>query len=120
MTNALFTIQQAAEYLGVSVAWLSRRDADRPVRYKYGGKVRYSVKDLDVWVEAHREAETTWDSTENEAAITGGSDSNSTVVSTGDPRARQIAEKLRSRLGGNEQCEKPRHLISVDEAEDNG
>lgn len=54
--TALFTEKQAAEYLGLAVATLQqRRHKGRMPRYfKIGKTVRYSIEDLDAFLESCR------------------------------------------------------------------
>lgn len=53
---ALLTVEQAAEYLTVSVSYLNklRVRGDGPAFCKLGRGVRYRLSDLQAWVDANR------------------------------------------------------------------
>ncbi len=50
----------AASYLGVGFSTMAkwRIDGDGPSFLKVGGSVRYSVADLDAWMQRHRQQST--------------------------------------------------------------
>ncbi len=53
MSNGYLTPNQAAEYLGLSTSTLAkmRHRGDGPRFFKVGNRVRYSVTDLDAFME---------------------------------------------------------------------
>ena len=52
--------REAAEYLGLSARTLDRYrvSGEGPVFHRFGGRVRYTREDLDVWAAARRRAST--------------------------------------------------------------
>ena len=62
--------REAAEYLGLSSRTLDRyRISGRgPVFHRFGGRVRYTRADLDVWAASRRRASTSDDGTVLEGA----------------------------------------------------
>ncbi len=60
MNPRLLSADDAAKYLGVSVYFLreSRRGLTKtaaPKFIRFGRSVRYDLRDLDAWIEAHRQ-----------------------------------------------------------------
>jgi predicted DNA-binding transcriptional regulator AlpA len=60
MTKPRLTVPEAAEYLRLSKSWLDhKRTAGRGPRFvKLGGKIFYDVRDLDSWIETHKQNST--------------------------------------------------------------
>jgi excisionase family DNA binding protein len=54
--RSLLTIEEAADYLGMSAKWLYRNYRDLP-HVKIGGgtkpRIRFKTADLDTWITAH-------------------------------------------------------------------
>ncbi len=59
MPAATLGLDEAAAYLGIAAAtlytWRSRRPGYGPRAVKVGGRVRYRLRDLDVWLDEHTE-----------------------------------------------------------------
>ena len=58
---SLVTSKEAAKFLGMSDSWLRRSrmissTEEGPPFVRIGGAVRYVIRDLEAWVEAHRHA----------------------------------------------------------------
>jgi len=55
MTDLLNT-SEASHHIGLSPSWLnkSRMDGSGPVYLKIGRLVRYTIKDLDIWLSSKR------------------------------------------------------------------
>lgn len=55
MSKQFYSPSEAAEYLGLSASTLAkmRSRGDGPVFRKFGGRIRYSIQDLDAWAERH-------------------------------------------------------------------
>jgi predicted DNA-binding transcriptional regulator AlpA len=56
MSKRFITPQEAAEYLGsgLSTLGIHRMNGTGPKYIKWGVNVRYDVRDLDEWMDAHR------------------------------------------------------------------
>jgi hypothetical protein len=54
--SGLLTIKQAAEYIGCSESYLSRRKNPRPKETRIGGKVFMHIDDVDQFIEERRAA----------------------------------------------------------------
>ena len=56
MQEGMLRIQEAAEFLGLSVNTLNgwRRDREGPPYFKVGSRVVYSVEDLRTWLASRR------------------------------------------------------------------
>ena len=59
------TTNEAADYLGLSGRTLDRYRVSGagPVSHRFGGRVRYSIPDLDKWASSRRRASTADDGT---------------------------------------------------------
>ena len=57
--------REAADYLGLSPRTLDRYrvSGEGPVFHRFGGRVRYSIPDLDEWASSRRRASTSDDGT---------------------------------------------------------
>jgi hypothetical protein len=58
--SSRLTVKEAAEYvrLGVSTLNAYRVTGGGPVFIKAGGKILYDTKDLDAWLDAHKQRST--------------------------------------------------------------
>ena len=54
--SGLMTLQQAAEYIGVSESYLARRKNPRPKETRLGGKLFFHRDDVDQWIRECRAA----------------------------------------------------------------
>jgi len=54
-TRPLMEIDEAAQYLGVSVRHVRRLVAEKRIPYiKWGGRLHFDPDELDAWVDEHR------------------------------------------------------------------
>ena len=55
-TSSFVDTREAAKFLGLSAGWLEvlRMQGGGPEYYKFGRRVSYAIRDLEVWAEARR------------------------------------------------------------------
>lgn len=91
----LLTIDEAATYLNVDMAWLGRARPGRPKRVKLGRRVLFLRADLDAFIEQQRSEVTPCRSIGVKIAISGGAGSKSAGAKSGSRLAKSIGARLR-------------------------
>ncbi len=110
----LWSTAQAAEYIGMSVSWLTRAGTKGPPRTRIGGKVFYLKSNLDTFLLLQTEETKQCHSTSPTIPDSGTPVSRSTEKSSVSPLGKQIAERQKQYRSALE--EKRRRRLLKDEA----